>query len=397
MTAAQEPGKSVHGPDGIFDRAGRVAAVAMQNADEVDRLSRFPFEAVDGLKRERLLSAMLPTDVGGADVSLNDIARICFMLGRGCASTAMIFAMHQIQIECISRHARQSPWHRHLLGRVCAEQLLFAGSTTDGRSGGDIRSSHSSIETGRDNIAVSKAAAVLSYGTEADGIVLTAKRNEAALPSDQVLLVVLKPDYTLQQIAAWDALGMRGTCSANYRLEAVAQPCQIIPRPFAEIHQLTMIPTAHILWSSVWAGIAADAVDRARRCVRKSHDGPGLYNTAGARHVAEAAAKLQAVRASILGAIQVYETSDEAAKQSFAFQAQINQLKIFASDNALAAAMAALRACGLSGYRNGTDFSVGRHLRDVASAPLMISNDRIGQALAGFSMAIDLTVWGSGE
>ena len=29
------------------------------------------------------------------------------------------------------------------------------------------------------------------------------------------------------------------------------------------------------------------------------------------------------------------------------------------------------------GYRNDGEFSVGRHLRDVLSSPIMISNDRI--------------------
>ena len=39
--------------------------------------------------------------------------------------------------------------------------------------------------------------------------------------------------------------------------------------------------------------------------------------------------------------------------------------------------MSALRACGLSGYRNDSEFSIGRHLRDVLSSPIMINNDRI--------------------
>ena len=39
--------------------------------------------------------------------------------------------------------------------------------------------------------------------------------------------------------------------------------------------------------------------------------------------------------------------------------------------------MSAMRACGLSGYRNDGEFSVGRHLRDVLSSPIMINNDRI--------------------
>jgi acyl-CoA dehydrogenase len=31
----------------------------------------------------------------------------------------------------------------------------------------------------------------------------------------------------------------------------------------------------------------------------------------------------------------------------------------------------------LSGYRNTGEFSLGRHLRDILSSPIMISNDRI--------------------
>jgi acyl-CoA dehydrogenase len=36
-----------------------------------------------------------------------------------------------------------------------------------------------------------------------------------------------------------------------------------------------------------------------------------------------------------------------------------------------------MRICGMAGYKNGGEFSVGRHLRDILSAQLMISNDRI--------------------
>ena len=36
-----------------------------------------------------------------------------------------------------------------------------------------------------------------------------------------------------------------------------------------------------------------------------------------------------------------------------------------------------MRACGLAGYRNDGEFTMGRYLRDVLSAPIMINNDRI--------------------
>jgi acyl-CoA dehydrogenase len=37
----------------------------------------------------------------------------------------------------------------------------------------------------------------------------------------------------------------------------------------------------------------------------------------------------------------------------------------------------ALLICGIYGYKNDTDFSLGRHLRDAHSAAVMVSNDRI--------------------
>jgi acyl-CoA dehydrogenase len=58
-------------------------------------------------------------------------------------------------------------------------------------------------------------------------------------------------------------------------------------------------------------------------------------------------------------------------------QLALNFLKVEASELAATTVMSAMRACGLSGYRNDSEFSMGRYLRDILSAPIMINNDRI--------------------
>jgi acyl-CoA dehydrogenase len=68
---------------------------------------------------------------------------------------------------------------------------------------------------------------------------------------------------------------------------------------------------------------------------------------------------------------------DEQALASLDFQSMINLTKVQASELAVSTVMSALRACGLSGYRNDSEFAIGRYLRDVLSSPLMIHNDRI--------------------
>ena len=59
------------------------------------------------------------------------------------------------------------------------------------------------------------------------------------------------------------------------------------------------------------------------------------------------------------------------------FSLKMNNVKVFASEQAVALVHAALQICGIAGYKNDTPYSLGRHLRDAHSAALMVSNDRI--------------------
>ena len=48
----------------------------------------------------------LPTrEFGGAGAHIDELAEATFELSRQCAATGMVFAMHQIQVACIVRHA----------------------------------------------------------------------------------------------------------------------------------------------------------------------------------------------------------------------------------------------------------------------------------------------------
>src|SRR3954454_5560218 len=144
--------------------------------------------------------------------------------------------------------------------RIADEQLLLASSTTEGQGGGNVRSSAAAVEPDGGRVTLERAATVISYGAQADGIVTVARRAADAGASDQVLCVLLKEDYDLEHLNGWEALGMRGTCSAGFRLRARFRPEQVLSARYADIHGQTMTPVSHLLWSSAWAGIAAGAV-----------------------------------------------------------------------------------------------------------------------------------------
>jgi acyl-CoA dehydrogenase len=374
--------------DDLKTRAQAVAAIAANNAVDVDAAARFPAEAFAAVKEQRLLGIMVPRELGGEGLGIADAVDVCYLLGQACASTGMIYAMHQIKVACVTRHMRDSAVLARMLRRLCSEQLLLASSTTEGQSGGNVRSSEAPVEYQDGRISLERRASVISYGAHADGIVTTARRSAAAEGSDQVLVAFLKSDYTLTPLQGWNTLGMRGTCSEGYTLKAAGIAGQIIPDPYEIIHAQTMVPCAHLLWGSVWTGIAASATARAQTFIRQAMRTGNGQLPPGAPQFTRALSSLRTLRGMLATSLRTFERSmdDPKALASLEFQSMITLTKVEASELATSIVLSALRACGLSGYRADGDFTIGRHLRDVLSAPIMINNDRILANLATTSL-----------
>jgi acyl-CoA dehydrogenase len=372
----------------LGDRSAAVAAVAARHAAEVDAAPRFPAEAFAAAKAQRLLGLLVPGNLGGEGAPVREVADVCYRLGQACSSTAMIYAMHQVKVACLVRHGRGSEAIEGILRRLCAEQLLLASSTTEGQGGGNVRSSEAAVEHRDGKIHLERRASVISYGSQADGVVTTARRAADADSSDQVLIAFLKDDYTLTRLQGWNTLGMRGTCSEGYTLKATGAPGQILPEPYENIHARTMVPCAHLLWGSVWAGIAAGATTRAQAFVRHAARQSGGQAPPGAPQLTKAQSTLRTLRGVLANSLRAYESrmDDPKALAALDFQSQITLTKVEVSELAVATVLTALRVCGLSGYRCDSEFSVERQLRDVLSSPLMINNDRILASLAGTSL-----------
>ncbi|MDB5448038.1 MAG: putative acyl-CoA dehydrogenase [Phenylobacterium sp.] len=387
LTAAQaDPSE-----DNLGARARRVAAIAERYALEVDRDGRFPAEAIAAAKAERLMGVLAPQACGGEAASHGDVVEVCYILGQACASTAMIYAMHQVKAACLIRHSPDSSWHEGFIARLVEQQLLLASSTTEGQAGGNVRSSAAPITYADGRIGLDRDASVISYGAAADGLVTTARRSPEAAASDQVLLVLDKSDYRLTQTQTWETLGMRGTVSAGFALKVDADPAQILPHPYERIHAETMVPSAHLFWSAAWAGVAASAVERARRYIRKATRNADGKPPPATAYLTKAMAALRALRALLATMTARFEAiqHDRAALTGLEFQTAITLLKVDTSELAVEAVTHALRACGLTGYRNDSDVSLGRHMRDILAAPIMINNDRILANLAVTSLVAD--------
>lgn len=354
--------------------------VVRPSADAVDHSARFPAEALAALKQARALSAYVPREHGGSGFDIGQIARLCEVLGHYDGSVAMIYAMHSIQVACIVHHAGEVPYFQHYLAELAERQLLMASATTEVGTGGDLRSSVCALEQAGEHFALVKKAPVISYGREADDILITCRRDAAAPASDQVLVLARRADCQLEQTSGWDTLGFRGTCSSGFNVEARGSADQVLPVPFASILGRTMHPVSHLLWSSLWLGLAADAVQRAHAFVRaQARRAPGTLPPSALR-LAEADTVLQTQRnniAAVLGAYERLLARSVAEEGGFRFAIDVNNLKLASSTLVVDVVGRALLVCGIEGYRNGSKYSLCRHLRDAYGAALMVNNDRI--------------------
>jgi acyl-CoA dehydrogenase len=377
---------ALDGADADFDRLlMQVHTIGKEvlstHAAEVDRDARFPRESFDALRRAKLLSAYVPKDYGGMGLNIIQVAKICEALGQYCGSSAMIYAMHKIQVACVVHHAQGSAFFRDYLRQLVEQQRLMASATTELGVGGDLRSSICAVEVVGSTFRLIKQAPVISYGDAADEILVTCRKAPDAPASDQVHVMVRRGDYTVKPLSGWDTLGFRGTCSSGFTVTAQGDAAQILPTPFADILAQTMHPVSHIVWSSLWSGIALDAVKQARAFVRaEARKTPGETPLSAIR-LAEVDRVLQEMRHNVQSLAREYYSllmqAQPEAFNSFGFSIRTNNLKLSSSQLIVDIVGKAMLICGIAGYRNDSKYSLTRHLRDAYGAALMVNNDRI--------------------
>jgi len=317
-----------------------------------------------------------------AGCTLQEQARLCATLAQACGSSAMVLAMHYIQLACLARHGLGSEFFRGYLRDLVTRQYLLASMTSEVGTFGETRTSVCAVERKDGRFVLNKDATTGSYCAHADAILVTARSGPGAPGADQVLVLVTREDCTLKQTTSWDTLGMRGTCSPGFRLESSGPETQVVPGAFADSSAQTMVPYSHVLWSSLWWGIAADAVAKAASFVRgQARQNPGAAPPTAIR-LAEVSRQLQDMKQLWLSAAHDFDALGAGAPGqeqllSMGWALRLNNLKISCSEAAPQVVHRALQIVGILGYKNDSPFSLGRQYRDSLSASLMISNDRI--------------------
>ena len=370
--------------DELTRRARVVSAdVLAARAAEVDTHSRFPAGNIRALHEAGLMAVFSPPELGGHNASVTTYAELAAIMAEGCASTALVWAMHGQQLVSLLDHAADS--HGDQLALVGAEGLVIGSVTTDAVYGADLLSTDQALVREGARLRLRRDAPVVTAGSRAGMFLVTMRSGPESPPSETSLVCVLPGDGVVHETGSWDAMGMRGTHSVPMRFDVLVAPERVLDVPFATIARQTMIPVGHVGWASCWLGVARGAAKRVRHALRTHDVGKGATNSdlLFAR-IADIELSLDLLESIVLRLAAAIDRGREAgpgdAVPEPADPVLVNNVKLAGSRLAFSVVDRLIDLVGLrGGYLRSGSLGLERAFRDVRSASLMFHDDRLFQ------------------
>lgn len=379
--AAPEISGGVRRPS-LRERVRHVAAVAAEHAPRHDNDADFPVEALTALRETGLLGLTVPIDHGGLGGTVSDLLDVCVELGRADMSVAMILGMHCQQVAAVVGHA--APCLRdELLPRIASGRRYLASVTTEAGKGGHLMTAESQANSDSAHLIIDRFAPIVTGGAHADGFLMTVRAPDASSPSQVSLVYANRDQLTVEASGDWNPMGMRASHSGALHLTGRVPVDQVVGEHggFSRIATEVFGPLAHLAWSAAWLGTAGGALARVVAMLR-SPAGRRRFDLGSELllgRLSAARQKLDTVHALLRHTEQVVRQAPDLSVPRV--QLLLNALKITASEQCHAAVDDLITAVGLrDGYLKDSGTGLERALRDLRSAPLNYSNDRLHQA-----------------
>src|SRR5438132_5025130 len=262
--------------------ARELAADFATRAAQHDADDSFVAENYAALKKAKLFSAPVPTELGGGGASYEDHCEIIRAIARGCGSTALAYSMHSHLLQALVwRHRHNAtPPAEPLLRRIAAEELVLVSS-----GGSDWVDGSGKLEK-KNGGYVFNARKIFGSGGPSGDLLLTTGIYDDPEKGPTVLhfgVNLHQPGVTIQD--NWRTLGMRGTGSNDIVIENVdvADAGVSVRRPKGTWAPFFDVVTP-LIWPLVCAaylGVAESARELAVAHVQKKRDDPIVQITLG--------------------------------------------------------------------------------------------------------------------
>jgi SfnB family sulfur acquisition oxidoreductase len=262
-SAAAADAQRIDSDEHALERTGAVRAQIAAGAAARDRLRELPAAEIELLSREGLLAITVPRAHGGAEVSLETLARVVSVLASADPNVAQIPQSQFVYLE-LTRQVGSPAQQELLFGEVLdGRRIANAQSEAGSKTVADIRTSLRARPDGSYLLEGQKfycTGSLLAHwltvlAKDEDG-----RTRVAIVPRDAVGVSVLDD---------WAGMGQRTTASGTVKLERVIVPREmVIPH-----HRMFERPQvygarAQLLHTAIDVGIADGALEDAVEFVR---------------------------------------------------------------------------------------------------------------------------------
>ncbi|HWB07230.1 MAG TPA: acyl-CoA dehydrogenase family protein [Verrucomicrobiales bacterium] len=372
--------------EAIVSRANAITgSVIASNAAEVDEAGRFPAESMKALADAGLWGLLVPKELGGMGEGLRTLAAVVDGIAQHCASTAMVFMMHQCGVNC---YLADPVKFEAVLRDVAAGRHLSTLAFSEKGSRSQFWAPVSKATASGNGVALSAEKSWVTSAGVADGIV--ASCGSEAGPGPAVYLVK-KNDAGVKVNGGWNSLGMRGNQSNAMSFSGVAlNPAERLIGVDGKGDEIMLgkaLPVFQICQGAIGAGLAEAAFAATQKHITGhgfEHTGTKLSDLPNLRALlARMRIETDRARAYLVATLDKLESG--------APDAMLHALAVKASSGETAAHVSdlAMRACGGAAFSK--HLGLERVFRDARAAIVMAPttdhlHEFVGRALVGLPL-----------
>lgn len=375
---------AARGVDGVLAEVRELSQGQIaQGAAEIDRESQFPAQQLSALAQVGALGLMVPAEQGGVGGGLVALASACESIGGACASTGMVFLMHNVTAATIA--AGGGPSAPALLEGMASGGVLGTLAFSERGTGAHFYAPELRAERRDGSLVVNGRKAFVTSGGHANAMLVLLQSEGEGLDC----YAVRKDAAGVRFNGRWEGLGMRGNSSIAVEFEDVSLEDEARigdPGAGAALVFGSVAPAFLVGLAAVNAGIAQAALSFAiaHAKSRSYPDGSSLIEVATVQHaLANMDIDVRAARALLHDAARLGDGGDEAALVT------LMEAKVLCTDVAARVTQGALEVCGGQGYTPA--LPIERHLRDARAGAVMAPTNGVlrtwsGKAIAGLQI-----------
>lgn len=349
---------------------------------QVDHDCFWPEHSMRALADAGLLGLHVPIRLDGHEQGLLALAVISETIARGCASSALCYAMHCVGTAVITAKATKYHEDRYLQ-RIAEGRHITTLALSESGTGAHFYLPQTHLERSDSNFTINGTKQFVTNGSHADSYVISTKASTPEADTGEFSCLVMEAGADgMTWLEQWHGFGMRGNSSRALKLEKVQVPIEnLLGREGDQIWYIfeVVAPYFLIAMAGTYVGVAQAALDITLNHLQSrqyEHSADTLADVSVLQYkVAEMSMAVEKTRGLVYHAAYLGDVADPKATASIMLaKADAGEMSVWVTNEAMT-------CCGGRAYRDNSELS--RLLRDARASHVMAPTTDVLKTWAG--------------